>query len=438
MNSPHEERPQQHEAHLVIDSENVEPEPAAETVLGRDSGKRPLHLDATLYALSALFAGATALWTVLPAHEYWGFIAIGGYAPAAAMIGILLISAAVPFRMRLLVAAATSAAVLLVPMLASIFQRAAGNPDRAQEEVLVIEASAQRLWDSGSPYLRAEEIAALSEPLLGYTPYQPGMAVFGLPKAIIGDYWWTDARLFFTAVTAVCLIAMLRLLRHRASKSALLRAFQASAIVPVCALTLSTGGDDMPVVALAALAIVLGYRNKWTWASLVMGAAATLKLIAWPLAIVLGILAYQRRQSARYCAIVAAPVILTLAPVALYDWHGVVDNVMAFPFGKGVIDSPAQSPLPGYLIASNVPGGSYIAIGLLLAAGALIAVALYRRPPLTASAAAAWCAAGLTVAIALMPATRFGYLLYPVVLLGWAFALRSAEEPDSPLVDRWR
>ncbi|MFD0788091.1 hypothetical protein ACFQZ8_29625, partial [Micromonospora azadirachtae] len=62
-------------------------------------------------------------------------------------------------------------------------------------------------------------------------------------------------------------------------------------------------------------------------------------------------------------------------------------------------------------------------------AGVAIAVRLVRRPPRTAFAAALVCGYGLLVAIALMPSTRFGYLLYPIALLVWAPALRN---PDSP------
>ena len=101
-----------------------------------------------------------------------------------------------------------------------------------------------------------------------------------------------------------------------------------------------------------------------------------------------------------------------------------VENVLAFPFGRGLVTSPAASPLPGHLLATSVPGGRAIAIGLLLAAGAAIAVWLIRRPPVTAAAASAVCAVGLLAAMVLLPATRFGYLLYPPAFLVWAAALR--------------
>ena len=51
---------------------------------------------------------------------------------------------------------------------------------------------------------------------------------------------------------------------------------------------------------------------------------------------------------------------------------------------------------------------------------------IVRRPPRTAAAVALISGYGLLAAILLMPATRFGYLLYPVALLAWAPALAPA------------
>jgi hypothetical protein len=103
-----------------------------------------------------------------------------------------------------------------------------------------------------------------------------------------------------------------------------------------------------------------------------------------------------------------------------------------FPLGRGLVSSPAESPFPGHLIATGVPGGRVVAAGLLVAAGLAIAAGLVRRPPRTAAAAALWCGYGLLAAILLMPSTRFGYLLYPVALLTWAPALRGEARAGAP------
>lgn len=69
-------------------------------------------------------------------------------------------------------------------------ERSSGRTDRAQEEVLVVEQSGARLLEHGTAYLGRDAIAALppGEQLLGYTPYQPGMAMFGLPRGLV-DAW---------------------------------------------------------------------------------------------------------------------------------------------------------------------------------------------------------------------------------------------------------
>lgn len=413
--------------------------------------KRPLIIDLALYGLAALFAGATALWTTLAPHEHWGAVALGGYAPAAFVIAILLTQLSTTWFARALVAGATAVAVVAVPLVAQAVERAGGAGDRAQEEVLVVESSALRLLETGSPYLHAEAIAALPEPLHGYNPYQPGMALFGLPSALFGVHWWTDARLYFALAAAACLIAAAGLLRGLAGKGPLLRAFQASVIFPVCALTFTTGGDDMPVAGLMVLALAFAARKRHLAAGLAIGAAGALKLFAWPVAVVLAFLVWKGADAPgalrRYLLGFAAPVAATMLPILLVDARGFVDNVLAFGLGHGAVESPAQSPLPGFLVAQHVPGGDLLAPALLGVAALVIAWLLWHRPPLTAASAALWCASGLSAAFLLMPATRFGYLLYPVVLLGWWLPLRDAaaaaptlddaESPGPSLVVEW-
>ncbi|WP_100445158.1 glycosyltransferase 87 family protein [Glycomyces xiaoerkulensis] len=390
--------------------------------------KRPLAIDLSLYALAALAAGATALWSTLEPHRNWGAIAVGGYAPAAFALAMLLAQVGVTWFKRALVAGATGVAVAAIPLLAQAIEHADGVAGRAQEEVVVVEDAGRRLLETGSPYLHADQIAALPEPLLGYYPYQPAMALFGVPDAVFGDHWWSDARIFFMLAAAACLYGAMRLLRGAAGKGTLLRAFQASVLLPVCALTFATGGDDMPVVCLAVLALALCSRERWFGAGLAVGAAASLKLFAWPVAVVLALLVRRRGPEClrRHLGGFAVPVAVSLLPVLLVDFRGFADNSVAFGLGHGVVESPARSPLPGFLIAEYVPFGDLIAPALLGAAAVLIAALLWQRPPETAAGAALWCAAGLSAAFLLMPATRFGYLLYPAILLGWWLALRDA------------
>jgi hypothetical protein len=387
-----------------------------------DQAAGGLAADLGLYALSAVFAGVTAATSTLLPHRAWGLVAVWGYAVATLAVVTQLLAGRHGTRTRFALTWLTWVATALLPLVIQAVQRADGRTDRAQEEVIVIEQAGQRLLDHGTPYLSRDAIAALPEPekLLGYTPYQPGMALFGLPRAAAGDAWWIDARVWFAVVTATALIAA----AHRLNDH--IRAVQAAAVLPICAQTLATGGDDLPVLALCLLALALCAKSRYTAAGLAIGVAGTLKLFAWPVALVLlvHVLTKGRSPATRFAAGAIGPPVVAMIPPALVDPGAVVENVIRFPLGHGLVTSPAQSPFPGHLIATGVPGGRVVAAVLLAAAGLAIAVALLRRPPRTAAAAAFFCGYGLLTAILLMPSTRFGYLLYPIAFLVWAPALR--------------
>jgi hypothetical protein len=402
-----------------------------------DTAAGGLALDLGLYAVSAAFAAITAVTSTLLPHRAWGGIAAVGYLLAAlAATGQLLLHRRSPgspltgLPARWAVTAFAWVTTALLPLVAQSVQRAGGRTDRAQEEVLVVEDSGGRLVDTGTPYLGHDAIAALppGEQLLGYTPYQPGMALFGLPRAAI-DTWWTDARVWFAVGTAVALALAVRALRRPGGRTtgrdgALLRGVQAATVLPICALTLATGGDDLPVLALCLLALAFAAADRPGAAGVAVGVAGALKLFAWPVALVLVIWGATRRAGLRVVAGALGLPVAALLPVLLVDRDALVENVLRFPLGHGLVTSPAQSPFPGHLIATTLPGGRMVAAALLVAAGLAIAVRLTRRPPRSAVAAALICGYGLLAAILLMPTTRFGYLLYPVAFLVWAPALR--------------
>ncbi|MEV6965450.1 glycosyltransferase family 87 protein [Hamadaea sp. NPDC051192] len=385
-------------------------------------------VDVAAYALAALFCAYTWHWSALAPHRAWAAVAIWGYL-AAASIALLL-------RGRLArtwLAAAAWAATALLPLILQARERAAGRLDRAQEEVLVIEAAGARMLHTGTPYLDRDAIAAVPSPLrlLDYLPYQPGMAIAGLPRALGGIAWWTDARIIMALLSSAAVVAAWLLLDRagitRFGSEAPLRALQAVTILPLATLTLATGGDDVPVLALSLLACALASRNRWTAAGLAIGCAGALKLTAWPVAIVLGLVALvrHRRSLARYALGAAGIPVLVLVPTVLINGRAVVENVIRFPLGHGLVRSPAASPLPGHLLTAYLPDGRQIAVGLLLGVAAVIAISLIRQPPVSVPRAALISATGLLLAILLLPATRFGYLLYPVALAAWAPVLSS-------------
>ena len=415
-----------------------------------------LAADAGLYAISAVFALVTALTSTLLPHRAWGAVAAWAYAAAFLVVGGQLLLRRPAGRPAL--TWATFAGAVLLPLIVQAVQRAGGRTDRAQEEVLVVEQMGERLIGTGTPYLPPGAIAALppGEQLPGYSPYQPGMAVFGVPRALAGDAWWTDSRVWFAVATVAALGAALKLLhlrrvapleRSSGATTSLngsdddrhvplaVRAAQAATVLPICALTLATGGDDLPVLALCLLALACCATARFGAAGLAVGAAAALKLFALPVVVVLAVLALTTGNGRRLLPGALGLPVLAMVPPLLVDPDAFVENVIRFPLGHGLVTSPAQSPFPGYLIASAVPGGRYVAAALLVAAGAAIAVLLLRRPPRTAATAALFCGYGLLTAILLMPTTRFGYLLYPIALLVWSPALSRPTATTAPRGD---
>ncbi|WP_306215826.1 glycosyltransferase 87 family protein [Actinoplanes sp. RD1] len=385
--------------------------------------------DAALYGLSAAFALVTALTSTLLPHRAWGAVAFWAYLAGFVIVAVQLVSRRPAFRLTLTWLVWGGSALL--PLVVQAVQRAGGRTDRAQEEVLVAEQMGERLAHTGTPYLNRDAILALppGEQLLGYAPYQPGMGIFGLPRAWFGDSWVTDARVWFALVTAGALVAALALVGPQ------VRALQFATVLPICALTLATGGDDLPVLALCLLALACCATGRYAAAGLAVGAAAALKLFAFPVLAVLVVLAWRTGNLRRFLPGAIGLPVLTLLPVFAVDAGAFVENVFRFPLGHGVVTSPAQSPFPGYLISQAVPGGRYVAAALLVAVALAILVLLLRRPPRTAAAAALFSGYGLLAAILLMPTTRFGYLLYPLALLVWAPALRQYTALEAPRSD---
>jgi uncharacterized membrane protein YozB (DUF420 family) len=405
----------------------------------------PLAVDLGLYGLSALFALVTAASSTLAPHRTWGRIAVFGYAAATLCVLVQFLArrgrggrtGRVVLTGRAVLTGLAWVATALVPL---AIEAARGQ---AQEEVIVVERAGQRLLEVGTPYLGRAAIAALpaDERLLGYVPYQPGMALFGLPRALAGDAWWTDARVWFAVATAVALATALAVLRPRAHGAALVRATQAATVLPICALTLAVGGDDLPVLALCLLALAFAARDRLLAAGVAIGLAGTLKLFAWPVALVLLALAATRGRRAlgSYALPAFGLPVVALLPAVAVDPGAAVENLLRFPLGRGLVGSPAASPFPGHLIATALPGGRAVAAALLVGTGLVIGWRLLRRPPRDADNAALMSAYGLTCAIALMPATRFGYLLYPVAYLVWRPVLRGSDTsatgaaPASPI-----
>lgn len=374
--------------------------------------RRPVRWDVVHLLACAAFALGLALATSLTPHRVWGVCAALGYATAA----LLAARTPHPWADRPLRTATVGAVLLPLALLTAL--------GGAQSEVGVVEHSGALLLHTGSPYL------AHPTTLDDYNPYLPGMALFGLPHALLGSTPLaplTDARLWFCAAFVACMYATTRPRAVHAAqtpgvpRTALLLSF------PAVALPLAVGGVDLPVIGLMCLGLALAARSgsgprAGITAGLAMGAAAALKWTAWPLlpvGLVLIAVTAGRSTAVRATATALLTAAAAVVPVALAHPHAFVEHVVLFPLGRGGVHSPATSPLPGHLLAEYVPGGFALAVALLVASAVAVTASLVVRPPQTVRAAADRLAVGLGLAMCLIPATRFGYLVYPIVLAVW-------------------
>ncbi|MEU5535810.1 glycosyltransferase 87 family protein [Streptomyces sp. NPDC020362] len=347
-------------------------------------------------------------------QKVWGSVAAVGYGCAA----LVAARSSTPWARTPAVIAVIGAAAMPLLYLTVI--------GRAQMEVGVVERAAGLLFSSGTPYNTAPHAVR------DFNPYLPGMALFGIPHMLFGDTPFTSARLWFLAGFLAAVAAAVRVLtRGRdigigpdgTAPGATGRTGVLWLIAcPVVALPLTIGGVDPPVVGLICLALAHTHRGHAGRAGLAIGAAAALKWTAWPAipVIVAVFVVCGARRAAFKCAAAATGVaVLTILPVALVDSGAFCQNAVLYPLGLGRTASSAQSPLLGHLIVALVPDGKAVTLALIGLSALGVGVSLLVRPPRSTIAAADRLALGLTLAIALSPATRIGYAIYPIVLLAW-------------------
>ncbi len=293
-------------------------------------------------------------------------------------------------------------------------------------EVRVISRSAMLLLQHGSPYLPQGQL----DTWLSYNPYLPVMAVFGLPKALGANGLFGDPRVWLTA-TSIALIgaAFAVAAPHRHCYSCRYNVMLSTvffAASPVIAFPLAVGITDPPVIALMLLTLALIARPSGLLrAAAALGVACAMKATAWPAVPVFAAMVAARdgaRSAWRFIGVmlvVAGGLAAALAPTALADPYAFLQNTVLFPLGLTQHKTPAASPLPGHLLAMTGMAGHWAAVGLLIAAGLGFAISLIVRPPADARAAAWRLALGLAVMFTLAPATRWGYFVYPIGLVGW-------------------
>lgn len=412
-----------------------------------------------LYGASALFAVGTGFAMGIPLYRQWGQMAAGPYALAAVVTGVVAVRAARqavvpaapagPAAVRASRATRTARVVAflivlfgatVVPLSVEVVWRSQGNAAlHVQPEVVVVEQAGARAAGGRDPYRVIDRqghvvVHQRAEPTYElYYPYLPGMVLFGLSSDAKGAPQLTDARVQFLLFTAV--VALVSLSRLRPRTDAGWRALQVLTVLPTAALPLATGGDDMPVAALMLAGLVALQRRRPVLAGLALGAASSLKFTAWPLA-ALALFVVRDRSGGRALGRYLLGALCLLGPVVLpfaaRNPTAFVDNVVRYPLGLAGVSSPAASALPGHILIAVAPGAHrlYVVIVALLGGAALV-WQLRRRPPADAAQLASLTGWVMTIAILVAPATRVGYLLYPINLFVWAWLFRRSEEPAS-------
>jgi hypothetical protein len=397
-------------------------------------------VDALLYAGSTGFA----LWMFgsgYVRHRTWGAFAVPAYTFGAAASIVLAFCALRLARrwleaVRVLVATLVLAGAVLVPLSAEVRWRAQRGPDYAASEVAITEQAGAALAQWRDPYsARLDSVELAQRPKsVGHFPYLPGMAVFGLPRALIPHALWTDARVFFAIATA--LAAAAALCCWSAPRGVHVRAMQILVVLPTGAAAIVGGGDDVPVLALSLLALVLFQRQRHTSASVAVAVAGLLKLTAWPLMFALAIAG---RASGRrmLSPLTLAPVVVFLGVLAAAQASPAdfADDVIMFPQGLSSLPSPAASITLGSL-AGGVVSARGIVTWLCLGVALLVSAAVFRRlarePAPRASTTAASAAAILLTLVILAPVARSGYFVYPIELLVWGALLGDRAPPMRP------
>ena len=365
------------------------------------------------YGAFAVYAAIAAL-TTTGQDRAWALWALPGYGAAVILL----------WRGRMWTPALpVSVALALVVPLISLFVTwplTAG--------MVVVGRSAELLLRDGLPYLPQAQLSSW----LSYNPYLPAMALFGMPMAVGLTGLAGHPGVWMALATIVVLLVVGWLtVPHQAVRCPeccrdVLRFTAFAAASPVIALNLAVITTDPPVLALMLLSFALAARRSAALrAGLVLGVACALKDTAWPEIPVLAAMFWSRdgaRAGGRFVAssvVTAAILFAAMAPAAFTRPSAVIQNAILFPLGLTRYVTPAESLLPGHLLASAGSGGRLLAIGLLLAAVAAILVSLVVRPPRDVDAAALRLAICLAAMFTLGPNERFGYFIYPLGLLGW-------------------
>ena len=385
-----------------------------------------LQSDAVLYALSAIFALGLGVTSREGAQWQWGYLATGPYAACAALAFVL---SRLPLRRTLMIRVGLLGLVLLGTVAIPLGLEARWRV--AQPEVGVIQRAGHDLSEGLNPYPTYYKNGHLVNAAKGlplyesFFPYFPLMGVFGLPSAATHrSKGLTDARIAMSLLTLMAGCGALGLLRASGKKK--IRVAQVLLAFPTGALFLSTGGDDMPILALMLLGVVALQRRQSNLAGASFGLAAAMKLTAWPMAIGALLVARDDQGKSEWrhvAAWITAIVAVTVVPFAVRAPWAFMSNVFAFPLGLTGVTSPAASALPGHVLTTMwAPLGHFLAPLTFLVGGYFAAKYARRSWPLTLSQMLNLLSVVFFTMMCVASATRIGYLIYPLNFAFWSWA----------------
>jgi Glycosyltransferase family 87 len=399
-------------------------------------GRRAALGDVLLYGASTAVALAgVAAWTI-PVQRAWARAAWPWYALAtvAATIALLLVRRRrAAGQLRIAICAVVFLLATIAPLAAHVAGRhASGIAGHVQSETLIVEAAAEALVDGRNPYaiLYAGDLASWPLGTRSHFAYLPGMTAFGLPHAAWPGSVFADARVWFLLGTVLLLVLALRAWPR--ATAGRLRVFQVLLALPTGGLLLAGGGDDLPVLALLLLSFVLLERGHPVGGGVTAGIAAAMKQTAWPVLpfIVLAARDPGARPAGRRAATAALLVFaVVVLPFAVAGPAEMFEDVILYPLGMGDQPTLAGGASLGALLVDAFPVAKVpISLGLLALAAGVGLVLLTRRPRPSPAAAAGRAAAFLLTVVALAPAGRPGYLVYPANLLAWSLTLRPSTQ----------
>jgi hypothetical protein len=397
-----------------------------------------LSSDALLYGLSAIFALGLGVSSRQGAQWQWGYLATAPYAACALLAyGLHRLKVRRTTWLRVGLLALVMLGTVAIPLGLEARWRV------AQPEVGVIQRAGDNLSKDKNLYPTYDKHGKLIDPIEGipsfesFFPYFPLMSVFGLPSAETHKTkGLTDPRIAMSLLTLLASGLALGLLRASSKKK--IRVAQCLLALPTGALFLSTGGDDMPILALTLLGVVALQRRQNNFAGISLGLAAAMKLTAWPMAFgALLVARDDKNRSAwlRVAAWIVAIVVVTVTPFAIRAPWAFMSNVFAFPLGLTSVASPAASALPGHVLTSLwAPAGHILAPVTFLVGGYFMAKYLRRHWPLTLSQLLAILSVVFLTMMCVAAATRIGYVIYPLNFALWSWACTEAVVPEKELV----